>query len=162
MHQTRLLQHSGISSAQVGGLRGSEQHEELRDDAANPGSSIGVTTVAAGSIRAGRVGGIRRGDATGGILGSRILAEEPVLGLPGHLEEALNDLDRGIGTSNRELEGLLLRHQPITQGNEALQLPAALLRCLLRPQDEGEGEARPLGLGLLSSAMRFSSAPSLA
>ena len=105
----------------------------------NPGSNLGVTTVAAGSIRAGRVGGIRRGDAAGSILGSRILAEELVLCLPGHLEEALTDLDNCISISDRELEGLILRRQPITQGNEALQLPAALLRCLLRPQDEGGG-----------------------
>ena len=68
MRQTSLLQHSGTGIAQVGGLRGNGQHEELRDDAVNPGSSIGVATVPAGSFHAGKVGGIRRRDASGGIL----------------------------------------------------------------------------------------------
>ena len=117
MLQTRLPQHGGIGSVHVGGLRGGGQLEELRDDAAHPGSSLGVTTAAAGSNRAGRVGGIRRGDAAGGILGSRTLAEELVLGLPGHLEEALGDLDRGIGISDRELEGIL-HHQPIPHAGQ--------------------------------------------
>ena len=78
MRQARLLQHGGIGNAHVGNVHGSGQHEELRGDAAHPGSSLGVTPMAAGRSRTDQVGGIRRGDAAGGILGRRILAEELV------------------------------------------------------------------------------------
>ena len=85
-----------------------------------------------------------------------------VPGLPGHREEALNDLDRGIRTSDRELEGLLLRHQPIPQGTKRCSCLRRFSIACFALRTRARGEAWPLGLGLLSSAMRFSSAPSLA
>ena len=145
VHQAGLLQHSGIGSAKVRSLRSSKQHEQLRDDAAHPGSGIGVVSSPAGSFRAGRTHGFRRGDTPRSILGSRVAAEALVLLRLRQVEEALRRRNRGMSVNDRGLERPLIRKQAIPHDDEALQLPAALVRRPLSPQDEGKGGGRRRG-----------------
>ena len=132
-----LLQHRRVSRLKVGSLRSGRQHQELGDDAADPDSGIGVVASLAGSFRAGGPRSIRGGNPPGGIRGGRRAAEALVLLILRQREEALGRRDRGMSVNDRGLECPLLREEVILHGDEAVQLPAALLRRPLSPQEEG-------------------------
>ena len=149
VHQASLLQHSGISSAEVGGFRGNGQHEELRGESTGPGSDHGVLDSPTGSGCSGRTRSFRRRDAPRSIPGGRIGTEALVLPLLCHGEKAPRRCDRGMGVSDRGLERPFLRKEALTHGDEALQLLTVLVRHPPSLQDEGErrgagsGQRRP-------------------
>ena len=139
MDKASLLQQGGIGIAQVGSLRRSRQHQQLRDDAAHPGSNRGVVASLAGSSSPGILRSTREGNPPGRLQGGRVGAERQHLLTLGQVEEALRCNDRGVGLNDRGLEGSLLREEVVPHGDKAEQLLAPLVRRPLRPHEEGEG-----------------------